>query len=106
MATIKFSHAYSKLLMPDGAYVQWARLLDVLDIDLGGMSKAFLDYDTDEGTFTLPKSGEFLMLVFQKYDTVTWKGTNLFTTLRRSTPQKRAYYRSEIGRVFDVKVSP
>ncbi len=79
-------------------------LLDVVDISLAGMSPEFLSYDTDHGTFPLPKKGEYLMLIFLKlfrpYDGSV--GTNLFTTLRRSTPKKREYYRNENGKVFDV----
>ena len=106
MPRIKFSHTYSKLMLPNGAPLQRAVLLDAVDISLGDMAREFLDYDTDDGTFVLPKRGEYLMLIFKKFslpDAVVG-GVNLFTTLRRSTPEKRRYYRNKIGFVFDVVI--
>lgn len=94
---IKFSHRYSKLLN-NLEYITMATLLDVVKLNIEGMSKEFLDYDTDSGCFQLPKKGEFMMLIFKKY------GTNhLFTTLRRHTPDKYIYYHGAIGKVFDVE---
>jgi len=78
-----------------------ARLIEVLNIKLESLSKDFLDYDTDWGKYPLPQKGDYLMLIFQKPES---EGTDLFTTLRRQTPQKEEYYRNQIGKTFGVEV--
>jgi hypothetical protein len=98
---IKFSHKYHKLLVPGATaeYIETAILLDVVPINLEDVSKAFLDYDTDAGLFELPKSGIYMMLIFCKE-----RSWDLFTTLRRWTPDKQTYYRSGIGKIFDIEI--
>lgn len=72
-------------------------LLEVINVNLEDLSKYFLDYDTDGGAYSLPKNGEYLLLIFQGK-------SGIFTTIRRRTPQKEQYYRSLIGAIFDVEV--
>lgn len=98
---IKFSHKYYKLHNFD-CLSKKLQLLDVVNIKLEDMSKEFLDYDTEKGTFPLPKKGDYMMLIFLK-DNV-YQGTNLMTTLRRRTPEKEKYYRENIGQWFDVQL--
>ena len=98
---IKFSHTYTKLLDHNANPIAIAKLLLVLEINLEEMSKDFLAYDTDDGLFDLPKKGAYLMLVFQKLN-----GFNLFTTLRRFTPEKFNYYHAAIGQTFDIEYKP
>jgi hypothetical protein len=95
---IKFSHTYKKLLS-NGEPIKSATLLDVMAIQLECRSRAFLDYDTDNGTYPLPKRGIYLMLIFQKDD------YNIFTTLRRYIPTKEKYYISKIGHKFDIEIT-
>ena len=97
---IKFSHKYWKLHNID-CLCKKLQLLDIVNIKLEDMSKEFLDYDTEKGTFPLPKSGEYMMLIFLKDN--GYQGTNLMTTLRRRTPEKEKYYRSLIGQWLEVE---
>jgi hypothetical protein len=99
MPVIKFSHYYNKLYNKKREIVEMATLLDVVVVQLEDLSKEFLDYDTDDGLFMLPKKGMYLMLIFLK-----WGGDGLFTTLRRDTDEKREYYIRNIGSVYNVVV--
>lgn len=93
---IKFTHEYDKL-----KDVDFARLLDVLPIDLKDLSVPFRNYDTDDGVYKLPKKGEYLLLIFEKIVTYpSCKARQLFTTIRRRTVTKESYYRSRIGKLF------
>lgn len=93
---IKFSKKFAKI-----RGVTRAKLILVQDVKIEHLPAEFIKYDTDGGMYSrLPKQGDFLMLVFSKGDS----RENLFTTLRRSTPEKRSYYRNQIGRDFDVVV--
>jgi hypothetical protein len=94
---IKFSKQYAKI-----RGITRAKLLLVMDVKLEHLSLDFLEYDTDGNKYGLPKRGDYLMLVFQKGDS----RENIFTTLRRSTPEKRLYYRNAMGKSFDVVVEP
>jgi len=92
---IKFSHKYRKL---SGVKNNKAILLEVIPVKLENLHKPFLDYDTDNGKFILPKLGIYLMLIFIS-------DGFLFTTIRRSTPEKKKYYDGCIGQEFDVEIA-
>jgi hypothetical protein len=94
---IKFSHKYKKLSLLKGWICESAKLLEVLNVELAELSPEFIDYDTD-GIYPLPKSGRYMMLIFQKED------GNIFTTLRRFTPDKYSYYNGAIGQEFEVEI--
>jgi len=96
MPTIKFSYTYNKLFL-DGKLIKEAILLDVIPVKIENLSKDFLNYDTDQGEYKLPKKGEYLLLIFQK------SCTNIFTTLRRYIPEKEEYYRKLIGETFTIE---
>ena len=104
MKTIKFSYPYSKLMDEHNDLIETAKLIEVIPIALEAMSVAFKSYDTDDGHFVLPKKGEYLMLIFQKPKPEYLCSSDLFTTLRRSTPQKLTYYKSAIGETFNVEL--
>lgn len=95
MIEIKFSHHYDK--MPRD--YESSKLLDVLPVKLEDLSASFLKYDTafeENGTrsyYPLPKKGDFMILLLQAGE----GHGRLWTTIRRQTPQKEAYYRSNIG---------
>lgn len=103
---IKFSHDYEKL--PENAHGKEAELLLAEEIRLEDQTEAFLKYDTrtdasddaeeNEKYYKLPNKGEFILLVF------CCNGT-IFTTLRRSTPQKLGYYKSQVGDFFKIQIS-
>lgn len=102
MHRINFSHPYRKLLQ-NGQPVTRAKLLSVEPVRLQDLTAEFLDYDTDGGKYTLPKSGNYLKLTFLKPCT---KGEmHLFTTLRTNRPGKIDYYLSRIGELFEVIVN-
>lgn len=97
---IKFSHKYKKLSLYAGKgwICSKAKLLEVLNVELAELSPEFFAYDTD-GIFPLPKKGHYMMLFFQKED------GNIFTTLRRFTPEKYSYYNGAIGQEFDIEIT-
>lgn len=103
MPRIKFSHNYGKLLDWDDEPVTKARLLFVNMIDLEELHRCFLDYDTDNGKYKLPKKGAYLMLLFEKVMRHTPKQRHLFTTLRRYTLEKLRYYQGLVGQEVDVE---
>jgi hypothetical protein len=70
---------------------------------LQNLSKEFLAYDT-EGVYDLPKRGDYLILIFHKEGDENI-GSNIFTTIRRRTPEKEKYYRENIGRIFNIDVN-
>lgn len=96
---IKFSFRFPKLIGDSGQQIPNARLLQVLEVDMADITAEMLDYDTASGAYSkLPPKGAYLLLIFQKPG-----GLHLFTTLRRNTPTKLAYYRGLVGewmRVF------
>jgi len=104
MPQIKFSHKYQKILNSHNDVIETATLLQVSIINLEDLSKEFLNYDTDNGVYELPKRGKYLMLIFLKEHEDYTTDLNLFTTLRRHTPEKHSFYMSQIGKVFNVKV--
>ena len=106
MNTIKFSHAYQKLLDCHNDVIETATLLHVQLIDLSNLKQDFINYDTDNGTYKLPNIGAYLMLIFLKPHEDYTTDLNLFTTLRRYTPQKYEYYCNAIGRIFNIEVKP
>lgn len=97
---IKFTHVYAKLLSKDGSQITYAKLLDVIPRRLEDVSAELIDWDTDQGTYKLPKKGEYLMLVFQKPGK-----RDLFCTFRRATPGKEEYYRQCLGEIFHIEIT-
>ncbi len=99
MYQIKFSHPYRKL-MQSGSVINRAKLLSVTQVKIQDLTAEFLEYDTDNGRYKLPRSGNFIMLTFLK---PSQQGEcNLFTTLRPATPGKEDYYKTKIGQLFEV----
>lgn len=103
MPKIHFTHSYPKLNGPDGLPVIRAKLLEVIQIELGDMSAEFLNYDTNNGQFPLPSYGDYLMLIFRKSSSQD-ATANIFTTLRANREGKEKYYRGLIGAMFLVEV--
>lgn len=113
MLNIKFSRPYSKLVFPSPQYrfCKIAKLLEVIPVELSDLSAEFLAYDTDNGTYELPKKGKYLMLIFQNATVYNVKPSEIyrpeqhvFTTIRRETPEKLLYYRKNIGELFNVVI--
>jgi hypothetical protein len=74
----------------------------VLPVNIEELSQYFIDYDTDKGTYELPKRGKYLMLIFLKEHESYVTDLNLFTTLRRFTLEKLTFYSSNTGKVFQI----
>lgn len=92
---IKFSHYYNKLFA-DGKAIKRAKLLETIPVNLEDLHPSFIAYDTDNGAYELPKKGKYIMLIFAK-------GNNdIFTTIRRFTPQKFEDYKAKRGEVFQI----
>lgn len=111
MAKIRFSHRYVK--MPDD--MQFATLLEVFITDRKELSKSFIEYDTSfwardysssdtfakKENYPLPK-GKVLILLL--YNPNPFGNPILFTTVRRATPEKEAYYRSLRGQEVEIVI--
>lgn len=97
MNSIKFSYPFPKLYGEDGNIINRARLLEVVEVELSNLSAEFLRYDTAQGMYILPAKGSYLLLIFLKPGNI-----HTFTTLRRSTPEKLKYYRSQIGEIVKI----
>lgn len=100
---ITFSHLYPKLdvaldLTP-ATEPPTATLLEVLPVRLEKLSDPFLLWDTDNGLYELPKKGKYLLLLFRGQ-------RGLFPTLRRWTQPKENYYILQLGKKFDVIITP
>lgn len=97
MATIKFSHRYTKLPpRPDPSY-----LLEVFVVDRSDLHSSFIDYDThivDGGNFKIP-IGKVLVLLLQSESGAIW------TTIRRFTDDKYEYYKSLRGRSVHIDIA-
>ena len=102
MPQIKFSHSYEKLLDSHNDVIEEATLLHVSIIELAEAHPAFIAYDTDDGKYKLPDKGKYLMLLFLKPNESYLTDKNLFTTLRRYTPEKHRYYMEQRGKVFNI----
>lgn len=109
---MKFSHRYDK--MPKG--FENSRLLDVIPIKLQDLSIEFIVYDThysddelSDGFYPLPAKGDYMILLLRCEDDFGID-RNIWTTIRsqkgRGGIDKLAYYRKNIGEVFDCVVIP
>jgi hypothetical protein len=61
-------------------------------MDLSDITEEMRQYDTANNSYPLPAKGAYLMLLFLKPG-----GIHLFTTFRRSTPEKLRYYKDMVG---------
>ncbi len=106
---IKFSHRYMK--MPD-LEKTITFLLEVVTIDQKELSSDFVDYDTSyfEGmgrelikrNFSLPKGKVLILILNSPY---SFKA-NLWTTIRRYTPEKERYYKGLRGQEVKIVILP
>ena len=97
MPNIKFTHPYTKLKDVDGSVVSTSQLLQIVMVDLDNCSDELIAYDTDNGKYELQRN-LYMMLIFKK------PSVNLFTTLRRYTPDKHTYYKKLVGQNFDIVI--
>ena len=105
MKIIKFSHRYTKhpINVIDGSEV---RLIEVLNSKFEELSDTFKEYDTKlycGGNYKLPNNGDCLVLLFLG-DGAILGTSELFTTVRRSTPAKEMYYKGLRGQKIVAKI--
>ena len=96
MATIRFSHNYTKL-PPDP---DPSNLLEVLTVDRSDLHRAFIEYDTHivGGGHYNPPTGKLILLLLQSC------GGEVFTTIRRHTSDKHKYYLRLRGKPVHIVV--
>lgn len=108
MKKIKFSHDYLKIpeyiknLLNDlkGTEFVSVTLLEVFVVDK--ISEPLIEYDT---VYQDPKTGRFEMYKLPKGKVLVLlfeKDFNVFTTIRRWTPEKEKYYKEGIGESFEL----
>jgi hypothetical protein len=97
--TISFSHEYYKIVAIDR---ESNNLLHVFRTHYDKLDKDFIAYDTSYEDkngkmcfYELPKTEVLVLLFFSK-------NGELFTTIRRFTPEKETYYKSVVGKWFRV----
>ena len=101
MIKIKFSHLYNK--MKPG--YEHSKLVEVLPVKLEDLSHDFRQYDTsyldggEEKQYALPENGDYMILLLLSGSGCLW------TTIRRVTPEKIAYYRKHIGECVECVVN-
>ncbi len=102
MNKIKFSHKYLKLMSVDSS--EPVTLVQVFSDNTSHLSDEFIEYDTiyyengKKKNYPLKDGMDCLVLLF-----VDSSG-KLFSTIRRSTPSKDAYYMTAIGIDFRLEV--
>jgi len=109
MRVIKFSHRYTKL-PADIESGDDVTLLEVLNSRFEDLHPAFIKYDatTDKNElYPLPAKGACLVLIFQS---TRYKPYNnrlndeIFTTVRRQTPEKEKYYKGLRGELLQLEI--
>lgn len=101
MEKIKFEHEFRKLLDGNGQLITHATLLEVVPVRLETLSEDFIEYNT-EGKYALPRTGQYLLLIFQKQASYMFAATNVFTTLQKDKQANRERYMGMKGRTFEV----
>ena len=105
MKKIKFSHWYDKF--PDNInHTVSVILMEVFRINSKDLHKRFIEYDTSYydkknnecGYYKLPNEYVLVLLFRTHFD-------ELFTTIRRSTPEKDKYYMNARGEEFKVVIT-
>ena len=100
MPTIKFSLLFPKLYGNTNHPIPYAKLIQVVEMDLSDMTEEMRRYDTANNSYPLPLKGAYLMLIFLKPGNI-----HLFTTFRRSTPEKLRYYKEMIGQLVTISIA-
>jgi hypothetical protein len=99
MPTIRVGHRYHKMPTPAALLQSPTCLVQVLPVERNELSDAFVEYDAayHGGHYPLP-TGRLLILLLAT-------GNGLWTTLRRWTPRKEAYYRSLTGQTVGIEIA-
>ena len=94
---IKFEKDYPKL-----QGLTQAKLIQVIIKQFEELEEVFLNYDAKQSDglyyqFNFKPKDLVIFLVFADYDTY-----RMFTTVRRYTPNKYAYYKRNVGKQFEI----
>ena len=107
--TIKFSETYEKMpFYADSPPVE-AVLLEVFKVNSEDLYKRFVEFDTiyfdkkenNWAYYKLPKGEILVLLLKSEFD----GGADLWTTIRRFTPQKYQYYKNARGETFNIEIN-
>lgn len=88
-------------------------MLQVFLTEKDELSEEFIKYDTrtDDGDYYELPEGRLLILLLRadilistRPGSMTWR-EQVFTTVRRWTPEKEQYYKSKVGEVFEIVVA-
>ena len=102
MTTIKFSHKYDK--MPED--VSDTYLIEVLTANKKDLHSAFIDHDTAYGlnNYELPNGGLLILILKSYIRCAVGEVEEVWTTVRRQTPEKEAYYRNLRGTKVQIQI--
>ena len=105
MNKIKFSHEYCKMPipLPPKEHIDHAKLLEVFISDKKELHESFINYDTRIKTdyrkkeyYPLPNGKLIILLLCTDVE--------IWTTIRRWTPEKEKYYRSIRGQNVEIVI--
>lgn len=109
MRKIKFSHEYEKMPSYGDFPVKKAILLEVIKVDSESLHPRFVEYDTiyfdkeinNWCNYKLPKGEVIILFLKSEYG----NSSDLWTTIRRFTPQKYEYYRKLRGEEVEIEIT-
>ncbi len=109
MKKIKFSHIYEKMPNYTDSPPRSAILLEVVKINSEELHQRFVEYDTiyfdkEENNwchYKLPKGEVLILILKSEFDGLI----DLWTTIRRFTPQKYEYYKNLRGEEFEIEIT-
>ena len=107
--TIKFSEIYEKMPFYTDSPPTQAVLLEVFKVNSEDLHKRFIEYDTiyfdkkenNWNYYKLPKGEVLVLLLKSEFD----GSVDLWTTIRRFTPQKYKYYKEARGETFNIEIN-
>ncbi|MDO8460547.1 MAG: hypothetical protein Q7S74_05535 [Nanoarchaeota archaeon] len=106
--TIKFSEEYEKMPFYADSPPTQATLLEVFKVNSEELHSRFIEYDTiyfdkkekNWNYYKLPKGEVLVLLLKSEFD----DSFDLWTTIRRFTPQKYKYYKKARGETFNIEI--
>jgi hypothetical protein len=102
---IKFSHVYNKMPLTVKALNEAeTRLVGVSICDVNRLPPKFVEWDTAitaGGHYELPK-GQVIVLTLATFEQFREELPDIWTTIRRATPEKATFYQSAIGERVEV----
>lgn len=100
MNKITFSHKYNKLCGASDTAILLGMQLTIA----GSLDEEFLKYDTSYWDFKLGWQNYDLSRLKNVLILFFYSNYSVFTTIRRWTQQKEAFYKSKIGETFEIVI--